>query len=148
MPWWFFLISGLICGVPAVWLLTWRRRLRRRVIATGVQLGGAVLTVKPDELAGHWPNSVVLSARLIVRYTWQGTAREEEVILRVSRPAETYRPGQAVDLAIDPVRPDLVVLADGGGQSISIGGNVAIIAGYMIAVLAISLLIRFLLAVF
>lgn len=148
MPGWFFLISGLICGVLAFWLLTWQRRIRRGAIATGIQLSGAVLTVKPGELAGQWPNSAVLSPRLVVRYTWQETTREEEVVLRMSRPAKVYHPGQTVDLAIDRARPDRVVLVDGGGQSISVAGSVAIFTGIMVAALAISLLIRFLMAVF
>jgi hypothetical protein len=148
VPWWFFLISGLICGVLAFGLLTWQRRIRRRAIATGIRLSGAVLTVKPSEVAGLWPNSAILSPRLVVRYTWQGTAREEVVVLGTSRPAKTYHPGQAVDLAIDRARPDLIVLADGSGQSVSLGGSVAKFAGIMIAALAISLLIRFLIAVF
>ena len=75
MPGWFFLISGLICGVLAFWLLTWQRRIRRGAIATGIQLSGALLTVKPGELAGRWPSAAVLSPRLVVRYTWQGTGQ-------------------------------------------------------------------------
>jgi hypothetical protein len=148
VPWWFFLISGLICGVLASWLLTWQRRIRCGVIATGIPLSGAVLTVKPGELAGQWPNSAVLSPRLLVRYSWQGTATEETVVLRMSRSAKVYHPGQTVDLAIDPARPGRVVLADGGGQSVSAGGSVAMFAGIVVAALAISLLIRFLIAVF
>jgi len=148
VPWWFFLISGLICGVLAFWLLTWQRRIRRGAVATGIQLSGTVLAVKPSELAGQWPNSAVRFPRLVVWYTWQGAARKEEVVLRMSRPVKAYHPGQTVDLAIDRAQPDRVVLADGGGQSITIGGSLAMIAGIMVAALAISLLIRFLMAVF
>ena len=148
MPWWLFLTSGLICGILASWLLTWQRRIRRAVIATGIRLTGAVLTVKPSELAGQWPNSAIISPRLVVRYSWQGTATEETVALRTIRPAEAYHPGQTVDLAIDPARPGRAVLADGGGQSISAGGSAARFAGIMVAALAISLLFRFLTAVF
>ena len=45
-------------------------------------------------------------------------------------------------------RPDRVVLLDGGGQSISVAGSVAIFTGIMVAALAISLLIRFVMAAF
>jgi hypothetical protein len=147
VPWWFFLISGLICSVLTYWLLTWQRRLRSRVIATGIRLSGAVLTVKPSEVAGQWPNSAIMPPRLVVRYSWQGTATQETVELTTSRAAKAYHPGQTVDLAIDPARPGRVVLADGGGQSVSADGCLAIFAGIVVAVIAISLLIRFLMAV-
>ena len=44
-----------------------------------------------------------------------------------------------------PARPG--VLADGGGQSVSTRGSIAMFYGIMVAALAISLLFRFLIAV-
>jgi hypothetical protein len=66
----------------------------------------------------------------------------------VSRPETAYQPGQAVDLAIDRDRPDWIVLVDGGGESISFDGSAASFAGTIVAVIAISLLLRFLIGVF
>ena len=147
MPWWFFLISGLSCGILAFGLLTWPRRIRRGVIATGIRLSGAVLTVKPSQVVGQWPNSAILPLRLVVRYAWEGTVREEEVVLGQGRLAKEFHSGQAVELAIDRARPDRVVLADGGGQSSTLGDSAVKFAGIIIAALAISLLIRFLITV-
>jgi hypothetical protein len=148
VPGWFFLISGLACGALALWLLTWERRASRKAIAAGIHLSGAVLTVKPSELVGSYPANAVRSPRLVVRFTWQGTSREEEIALRTSRPGDAYHPGQTVALAIDQARPDRVVLVDGGGRSASIAGCGAMYAGTVIAVLAIGLLARFLIGVF
>lgn len=148
VPSWFFLISGLICGLTGSWLLAWQRRIRRRAIAAGVRLGGTVLAIKPSRAVGQWPNSAVASPRLVVRWIWQGAAREGEVVLRTVRPAREYHPGQVVDLAVDRTRPDRVVLVDGGGQSISIEDAAAMIAGILLAAIAAALLIRFLIAIF
>jgi hypothetical protein len=148
VPGWFFLISGLVCGALALWLLTWERRASRGAIATGIHLSGAVLTVKPSELVGYYPANGTVSPRLVVRFTWQETAREKEIALRMSRPKDAYHPGQTVELAIDQARPDRVVLADGGGQSASIAGSGAMYAGTVVAVIAIVLLARFLIGVF
>lgn len=148
MPGWFFLISGLVCGALASWLLTWERRASREAIATGIHLSGAVLAVKPGELAGHYPANGTVSPRLVIRFTWQGTAREEEIALRMSRPEDAYHPGQTVELAIDRARLDRVVLVDGGGQSTTIAGSGAMYAGAVVAVIAIVMLARFLTGVF
>jgi hypothetical protein len=144
---WSVAVPGLICGVLAFWLLTWHWRMRHRVITAGVRLSGAVLAVKPGGHAGQYPYFAVLSPRLVVRYTWEGTSREQEVIL-TARSAAGYRPGQAVDLAIDAARPNRVVLADGGGQSGIFDPRDAIVAGMLAALLTIGLLIRFLIIVF
>lgn len=148
VPTWLFLLGGSVCGIAAFRLLSHQRRIRRRAIETDIRLSGLVVEVKSEELVGRWPNTAVRPPRLVVRYSWQGATREQEVLFRMGWSEKGYRPGQMVELIVDRADPDRLVLADGGAQSLDSPGAFAMIAGILAAVLAVTLLLRFLLAVF